>query len=484
MKLSDLVHGIVDFAPTGGDPDVTALTADSRKVGPGAVFVALAGAKTDGARFVADAVAAGAAAIVTAEGVTVAAAGRPVLVSAEPRRALALMAARFAGAQPETVVAVTGTAGKTSIVTFTREMFAKAGFAAASIGTVGIVSPKRATYGSLTTPDPVKLHQDLAQLAAEGVTHAAMEASSHGLDQFRLDGVRLAAGAFTNLSRDHLDYHPSEEAYFAAKMRLFDALLPDGATAVVDLDEPWGIRAAAHAMKRGLKVFSIGRSGDELRLLGAEADATGQVLDLDGVAGRRRVHLPLTGTFQASNALVAAGLAIAGGVAPAVAVAAIETLTGAAGRLDLVGRTPAGAPVFVDYAHKPGALETVLKAVRPATSGRLVVVFGCGGDRDPGKRPMMGEIATRLADVVLVTDDNPRSEDPATIRAAILAAAPGAIEIGDRAEAIRRGVAMLGAGDLLVIAGKGHETGQIVGQTVLPFSDHDVARTALEGLTA
>lgn len=484
MKLSDLVRDIVDLPATSGDPEVTALTADSRKAGPGAVFVALAGAKTDGARFIADALAAGAVAVVTAAGVAVEAGGRPVLASAEPRRALALMAARLAGGQPRTVVAVTGTAGKTSIVTFTREMFAKAGFKAASIGTVGIVAPGRSTYGSLTTPDPVKLHQDLAQLAAEGVTHAAMEASSHGLDQYRLDGVRLTAGAFTNLSRDHLDYHPTEEAYFAAKMRLFDELLPDGATAVVDLDEPWGIRAAAHAMKRGLRIFSVGRSGDELRLLDVTADAAGQVLDLDGVAGRRRVLLPLTGTFQASNALVAAGLAIAGGVDPATAVDAMESLSGAAGRLDLVGRTPAGAPVFVDYAHKPGALETVLTAVRPATKGRLVVVFGCGGDRDPGKRPMMGEIATRLADIAIVTDDNPRSENPAAIRAEIMAAAPGALEIGDRAEAIRRAVALLQAGDLLVIAGKGHETGQIVGETVLPFSDHDVARAALEGLTA
>jgi UDP-N-acetylmuramoyl-L-alanyl-D-glutamate--2,6-diaminopimelate ligase len=484
MKLSELVRGIVDLPAAGGDPEVSGLTADSRKVAPGHVFVALSGAKTDGARFVAPALAAGAVAVVTGAGVVVDGGGRPVLTAAEPRRALSLMAARFAGAQPRTVVAVTGTAGKTSIVTFTREMFAKAGFAAASIGTVGIVSPKAASYAGLTTPDPVQLHKDLAALAAEGVTHAAMEASSHGLDQFRLDGVKLTAGAFTNLSRDHLDYHADEEAYFAAKMRLFDELLPDGAPAIVDLDEPWGIRAAAHAMKRGLTVFSIGRSGDELRLLDVTADAAGQVLDIDGVAGRRRVLLPLTGTFQASNALVAAGLAIAGGVAPETAVDAMEGLTGAAGRLDLVGRTPDGAPVFVDYAHKPGALETVLTAVRPATTGRLIVVFGCGGDRDPGKRPMMGEIATRLADVAIVTDDNPRSEDPARIRAAILAAAPGAVEIGDRGEAIRRAVAMLKAGDLLVIAGKGHETGQIVGQTVLPFSDHDVARAALEGLTA
>jgi UDP-N-acetylmuramoyl-L-alanyl-D-glutamate--2,6-diaminopimelate ligase len=485
MKLSELVRDIVPFSAAGGvDPEVAGLTMDSRKVAAGSVFVALAGAKTDGARFIADALKAGAVAIVTAEGVSVAAEGRPVLASAEPRRALALMAARFAGRQPETMVAVTGTAGKTSIVTFTREMFAKAGFAAASIGTVGIVAPGRATYGSLTTPDPVKLHQDLAQLAAEGVTHAAMEASSHGLDQFRLDGVKLTAGAFTNLSRDHLDYHADEEAYFAAKMRLFDDLLPADGVAVVDLDEPWGIRAAAHAMRRDLEVFSIGRSGSDLRLLDVTPDASGQVLDIDGVAGRRRVLLPLTGTFQASNALVAAGLAIAGGVAPSIAVDAMESLTGAAGRLDLVGRTPEGAPVFVDYAHKPGALETVLNAVRPATKGRVIVVFGCGGDRDPGKRPMMGEIATRLADVAIVTDDNPRTEEPATIRAAIMAAAPGAIEIGDRGAAIREAVQMLKAGDLLVIAGKGHETGQIVGQTVLPFSDHDVARAALESLSA
>ncbi|MCE1236813.1 MAG: UDP-N-acetylmuramoyl-L-alanyl-D-glutamate--2,6-diaminopimelate ligase [Hyphomicrobiales bacterium] len=483
MRLGELIDGVCEATPSG-DPEIVGITADSRKVEPGFLFAALSGAKADGARFAAQAVERGAVAVLAAEGADLGGLAAPALRAAEPRRALALLAARFFGAQPATIVAVTGTSGKTSVAAFTRQIWARLGHAAASIGTIGIVEPKGATYGSLTTPDPVDLARDLARLAADGVTHVALEASSHGLDQHRLDGVRVAAGAFTNLSRDHLDYHPSVAAYFDAKMHLFDRLLPKGAPAVIDVDTLDGERAAARAAEVGAAVFTVGRKGTVLRLVSVEAEAGLQHLTIEAAGATHRVALPLVGTFQVSNALVAAGLAIVTGATAAEALAALEGLVGAPGRLDRVGATPAGAPVFVDYAHKPDALEKALEAVRPYTKGRLVVVFGCGGDRDPGKRPIMGEIATRLADVAIVTDDNPRSEDPAEIRRQILAAAPGAIEIGDRGKAIAEAVAMLRAGDLLVVAGKGHETGQIVGKTVLPFSDHESVRSALEALSA
>lgn len=478
MRLKELLSATADT--TGlPDLDVAAVTSDSRKVGPGSLFVALTGAKTDGARFVADAAAKGAAAVVAAPDANVGETALPVVRVADPRRFLALAAARLAGRQPETIVAVTGTSGKTSIAAFVRQIWAARGLAAASVGTVGIVSPKGEIYGSLTTPDPVELHRIFAELAAEGVTHCAMEASSHGLDQRRLDGVRLEAAAFTNLSRDHLDYHPTVERYFDAKMRLFEELLPKGAAAVIDVDTDWGRKAAERARAAGRSVFSVGREGSGLGLGYVRAEGFAQVFEVRAADGIHTVRLPLLGTFQISNALVAAGLAACSGIEVGDALAALEGLKGAPGRLDLVGSTPSGAPVFVDYAHKPDALEKVIEALRPSATGRVIVVFGCGGDRDAGKRPIMGEIATRLADVTIVTDDNPRSESPAEIRRQILAAAPGAIEIGDRASAISAGVAMLAAGDILVIAGKGHESGQIVGDRVLPFSDHDAARAAL-----
>lgn len=479
MRLDPLAADLTEAGSPLPDLDIAAVTSDSRKAAPGSLFVALSGAKADGARFAADAVARGAVAILAGPEAGLGTVSVPVIRSPDPRRALALIAARLAGPQPETIVAVTGTSGKTSVAAFVRQIWAAAGLPAASIGTVGVVSPRGAVYGSLTTPDPVDLARTLADLAADGVSHAALEASSHGLDQRRLDGVRLAAGAFTNLSRDHLDYHPTVEAYFAAKMRLFDDLLGAGQGAVVDVDTPAGEEAAAHARRRGLDLLTVGRGGTALRFLGSEPDGFRQIMTVEASGRHHRIRLPLLGTFQVSNALVAAGLTLVTGLAIEPALGALEGLVGASGRLDLVGTTAAGAPVFVDYAHKPDALEKVLEALRPYTRGRLVVVVGCGGDRDPGKRPIMGEIATRLADVAIVTDDNPRSEDPALIRRAILAAAPGALEIGDRAEAIATGVAMLGADDILVVAGKGHETGQIVGDRVLPFSDHDAARAAL-----
>jgi UDP-N-acetylmuramoyl-L-alanyl-D-glutamate--2,6-diaminopimelate ligase len=375
---------------------------------------------------------------------------------------------------------VTGTSGKTSVAAFLRQIWQTAGRRAASIGTIGIVTPDYATYGSLTTPDPVDLAKSFQRLAGEGVTHVAIEASSHGLDQHRLDGVSLAAGAFTNLSRDHLDYHPSVEAYFEAKMRLFDALLVPGKGAVIDVDSDYGSATEARARARGLNVVTVGGRGRDLKVVGTQPDGFAQIVAVEAFGIRRDVRLPLLGTFQVSNALVAAGLAIVTGLEPDVALAAIERLEGAPGRIELAGTTRSGAAVFIDYSHKPDALEKAIEALRPYATGRLVVIFGCGGNRDPGKRLLMGEIATRLADVTIVTDDNPRNEDPADIRRQIMAAAPGALEIGDRHQAIRTGVGLLQNGDILMIAGKGHETGQIVGDRVLPFSDLDEAKAALQ----
>ncbi|CCV07796.1 UDP-N-acetylmuramoyl-L-alanyl-D-glutamate:meso-diaminopimelate ligase [Mesorhizobium metallidurans STM 2683] len=459
--------------------EVTGISSDSREVKTGVVFFALAGTKADGAAYAADAARRGAAAIVAGKGSAIAGLPVPVLAVGDPRLALALSAARYFGKQPQTIVAVTGTSGKTSVAAFTRQVWEQAGFAAASIGTTGVVAPGRNEYGSLTTPDPVALHLLLKELAEAGVTHASMEASSHGLDQRRLDGVKLAAGGFTNLGRDHMDYHPTVEDYHRAKLRLFDALLPKGAPAVIFADDPWSEPTIKAAQAAGLDVLTVGRHGEFLRLKRVEHERHRQraEVEVDGVL--HEVDLPLAGDFQIANALVSAGLAISTGTTAAKALMALEKLKGAPGRLDLVGTTASGAPVYVDYAHKPDALENVLASVRPFTTGRVIVVFGCGGDRDRGKRPIMGEIATRLADVVIVTDDNPRSEVPETIRAAILAAAPGAIEIGDRRKAIHDAVAMLHAGDTLIVAGKGHEEGQTIGTETLHFSDHEEVRSAL-----
>jgi UDP-N-acetylmuramoyl-L-alanyl-D-glutamate--2,6-diaminopimelate ligase len=381
-------------------------------------------------------------------------------------------------------VAVTGTSGKTSVASFTRQVWEQAGLAAASIGTTGVVAPGREEYGSLTTPDPIGLHALLAELAEAGVTHASMEASSHGLDQHRLDGVRLAAAAFTNLGRDHMDYHPTVEHYHSAKLRLFTELLPAGAPAVVFADDVWSDATIASAKAAGRTVHTVGRKGGLLTLKRVEHERARQRAEIMAGSELFEVDLPLAGEFQIANALVAAGLAIVTGSPAAAALSALEKLKGASGRLELVGTKANGAPIYVDYAHKPEALENVLTAVRPFTTGRVVVVFGCGGDRDPGKRPIMGEIATRLADVVIVTDDNPRSENPAGIRAAILAAAPGAREIGDRRLAIAEAIALLASGDSLIVAGKGHEEGQTIGDVTLHFSDHEEVRRALSGLAA
>ena len=455
MRLSDLLTAESEYDQRFAGLAIGGLTADSRKVGRGDLFVAVPGTKADGLQYVGAAIAAGAAAVMAERQPPALPETVAFVRVANARRALALAAARLHARQPETIAAVTGTSGKTSVAAFTRQIWQALGHQAASIGTVGIVSPQGEIYAALTTPDPVELHRTLDGLARQGVTHLAIEASSHGLDQHRLDGVRIAVGGFTNLSRDHLDYHPSFAAYRDAKVRLFQDLLAPGAAAVVAADDAEAEVFVAAAAARQLRVMTVGRNGDGIRLLDSAIDGFAQALIVEHAGRRHAVRLPLVGAFQVENALVAAGFAIATGSDPARVLAALEGLKGARGRLELVGAKD-GAPIFVDYAHKPDALAKALEALRPYVQGRLVVVFGCGGDRDRGKRPMMGAIAVEKADRVIVTDDNPRSEDAAAIRAAILAAAPGAVEIGDRGEAIRRAVAELGPGDVLLVAGKGH----------------------------
>ncbi|MGL5167927.1 MAG: UDP-N-acetylmuramoyl-L-alanyl-D-glutamate--2,6-diaminopimelate ligase [Afipia sp.] len=477
MKLGELFSGdaVVDAQHT--DVAVSGVAVDSRAVKPGDVFFALAGVKTDGARFIDQAIASGAAAVV---GDRIPQGDRrvPFIAVPNPRRALALAAAKFYARQPATIAAVTGTSGKTSVAVFTRQIWQRLGYASASIGTIGLVSPKRTVYGSLTTPDPIALHRSLDDLVGEGVTHLALEASSHGLDQHRLDGVRVSAGAFTNLSRDHMDYHPTVEHYLAAKLRLFTDLIVDGGAAVIAADHEHSQAVIDAARKRKLRILTVGRNGDGIKLIDAGVDGFAQKLTLEYVGKTYQVRLPLVGEFQIENALAAAGLVLATGGDAEHVFASLEKLEGAPGRLELIGERN-GAPVFVDYAHKPDALAKALEALRPYTKRKLVVVFGAGGDRDAGKRPLMGAIAAENADTVIITDDNPRSENPASIRAAIMAAAKGAKEIGDRAEAIRVAIAGLQKGDALLIAGKGHETGQTVGDKVLPFSDHEAAMAAL-----
>ena len=479
MRLREILPADAEIAAGGADIEVGGITSDSRSVRAGDVFFAIAGGKADGMRFAAAALAAGAAAVV---------ADRPCEVPLPPgvafvrvaniRRTLALAAARFYPRQPAIIAAVTGTSGKTSVAAFTREIWTALGHQVASIGTVGMVSPRGETYGSLTTPDPVALHRSIDRLARDGVTHLAIEASSHGLDQHRLDGLRIAAAGFTNITRDHLDYHPSFQDYLRAKLRLFGNLLEPSGTAVIQVDHEHADAVTVAATARGATVMTVGRAGMGIRLVEAVIDGFAQRFTVEHGGKRFQVRLPLVGEFQIENALVAAGLAIATGGDAAAVFAALGELRGAKGRLELVGEKR-GAPIFVDYAHKPDALAKAIDALRPYVTGKLVVVFGAGGDRDRGKRPLMGAVAAEKADTVIVTDDNPRSENPATIRAAILAAAPGAAEIGDRREAIRAAIAGLSRGDILLVAGKGHETGQIIGDRTIEFSDHEAVASAL-----
>jgi UDP-N-acetylmuramoyl-L-alanyl-D-glutamate--2,6-diaminopimelate ligase len=479
MMLRDLLTSEARFDERFGTLPVSGISADSRAVKPGFLFAAVPGAKADGLAFVPQAIAAGAAAVM-AERAPSAPLPNHVAVVNVPnvRRALALAAAKFFSRQPATIAAVTGTSGKTSVAAFTRQIWTALGHAAASIGTIGVVTPAGEVYGALTTPDPVELHRIVDRIAGEGITHLALEASSHGLDQHRLDGLRVGIAGFTNISRDHLDYHGTLEAYLRAKLILFRDLVADDGAAVIAVDHAFATEVVDAAQARGLRIIEVGRAARGIRLIDWVIEGFSQVLTIEHDGMRHRVRLPLVGAFQVENALVAAGLAIAGGGEAAAVFAALAGLVGAKGRLELVGRK-SGAPIFVDYAHKPDALAKALDALRPYASRKLVVVFGAGGDRDAGKRPLMGAIAAQKADHVIVTDDNPRSEDPGSIRAAILGGAPAAEEIGDRNDAIRRAVASLEAGDVLLVAGKGHETGQIIGQKTVPFSDHEAVQDAL-----
>ena len=474
--LRDILPDGVTLDATLLDLPVAGLALDSRSVQPGFVFAALPGVKAHGRQFIPMAEDKGAAAIL---GTPDTATRKPLIAVEDPREALAQMASKFYPGQPDTVAAVTGTNGKSSTVEFLRQIWSRAGFEAAALGTLGVTLASGRTEFGYTTPDAIRLHQAISELRAKGVTHLAMEASSHGLKQRRMDGVTVSLAGFTNLTQDHLDYHSDFEDYFASKMRLFDTLLPKGGSAVVDVDTQWGARVAARAEELGLEVFTVGWAGRDLQLKEITPHPASQDIELVYQGEAHSITLPLIGEFQAANALMATGLAIRSGVAPGAALESLKHLTGVPGRLEQAGKTRQGSPVLIDYAHTPDGLEKLLRAARPHTQGRIVLVFGAGGDRDPTKRAKMGEVARKLADLSIVTDDNPRSEDPAKIRKAILEACPGAREIGDRGEAIYTAVSLLDAGDTLLIAGKGHETGQTVGDEVIAFDDGETARQAL-----
>ena len=474
MILSNLFP---EYAGDRAGEPITGITADSRKVQAGYVFAAMQGVVTDGRKFIAKAIEAGAVAVMGEDLPEIAGAARVEVANA--RLALADASARFYPVQPANIVAITGTNGKSSTVDFLRQIWTRANLSAASMGTLGAIGPSGHIDLGHTTPDPVAIHATLQKLAEDGVSHAAMEASSHGLVQYRLDAVRLSAVAFTNLTQDHLDYHNTMDEYRAAKLRLFSELAPHGCPAVVNADSDQRLFFEAAAQDAGLEIISVGWRGADLKIEELMPKATGQRLFLNWRGEKAAIDLPLIGEFQALNALTAAGLALAGGLDLQAVATGMSELEPVKGRLEYVGETSEGAGVFVDYAHTPAGLDVLIRAARPHTAGRLMVVFGCGGDRDRGKRPLMGEVAAKHADVVIVTDDNPRSEDPAAIRKDVLAGVPDGIEIGDRGAAIKKAIADLRKGDTLLIAGKGHETGQIIGDTIIPFSDQDEARAAL-----
>jgi UDP-N-acetylmuramoyl-L-alanyl-D-glutamate--2,6-diaminopimelate ligase len=486
MLLSKLIRSNEDIIRYGADADIRGLTADSRKVEPGFLFIAIPGTAHDGRAFIEEAIKRGAVAVLAPDG-TAQPANASLLMAPDVRIAVGLIASRFYPRQPETIAAVTGTSGKTSTAQFTREIWQHLGYASASIGTLGLVTATESSYGSLTTPDAITLHHLLDECASKGISHLAMEASSHGLFMHRLDQVHVKAGGFTNLSRDHLDFHETLENYLAAKMRLFADVLPHGGAAVLNADISEFEKLKQAAESRGLKLITYGHAAKELHLVESVPDSRGQVLHVSLFGKEHKILLPAIGAFQAWNALCALGLAVGCGADVAKAAVALEHVSGVPGRLQKIGTSAKGATVFIDYAHKPDAMDNVLRALRPHVaahkSAKLGVIFGCGGNRDKGKRPLMGGIAQRLADWVIITDDNPRHEEPATIRQEVLAGftanGPQPTEIGDRAKAIAEGIDRLQPNDVLIIAGKGHEPGQIVGDTVLPFDDADVARKVL-----
>lgn len=478
MKLAALVSAAGLDAGGAAEAEVTGFAIDHRKVAPGNVFGAFQGTAVNGEDFIPAAVAGGAVAVVARPEAKVE--GAVHLADPVPRRAFARIAAQFFRPTPPTVVAVTGTNGKTSTVEMTRQIWRMCGERAASIGTLGVTTPDESVSTGLTTPDIVTFLSNMTGLAREGVTHVAYEASSHGLSQYRNEGLPVAAGAFTNLSRDHLDYHADMEDYFAAKMRLFSEVVDDSGAAVIWADDAWSGRAIEEARTRGLRLLTAGEQGEDIRLLSRIPGELGQELEVEIGGERRKLMLPLIGAYQVANALVAAGLVLATGGRPEAILDALARLQPVRGRLERAAITAAGAPVYVDYAHTPDALGAAIDALRPHVAHRLITVFGAGGDRDQGKRFDMGEVAQAKSDIVIVTDDNPRGEDPARIRAMVMEGAPRAREIGDRREAIAAAIAAAGKGDIVLIAGKGHEQGQIVGagsdMRVLPFDDVTVAR--------
>jgi len=476
MMLSQLTKSFI-----GPDVEVKGLTCDSRAVQPGMLFAALPGTQVDGRKYIPDAISKGAVAILAEPGAKI---DVTSVETDNPRLDYSHLARKFYPGQPPILVAMTGTNGKSSTVEFLRQIWAYTGLKSACFGTLGVRLENEELPLGHTTPDAVKLHQTLQLLSDKQVTHVGMEASSHGLKQYRMHSVDISAAGFSNLTQDHFDYHPDMDDYFNAKATLFMELTPSTAPVVINVDDEYGRRLSAMCSKRGQKVITVGWAGEHIRIDEVMPKAASQLLDIIIGASRYKVELPLVGEFQVLNAISALGLAIETGVPEKLAIEALGHLTGVAGRLELAGKTPQGAPVLIDFAHTEDGLDKLLRSVRPHTMGRLIIVFGCGGDRDPLKRPKMGAMAQKHADYVIVTDDNPRSESPADIRRQVLLGCPGAEEIGDRAKAIGRAVEMLQSGDCLIIAGKGHERGQILADKTIPFSDLEVARLALEGISA
>jgi UDP-N-acetylmuramoyl-L-alanyl-D-glutamate--2,6-diaminopimelate ligase len=471
MLLSALIG---DAAGSSSEARVTGFAIDHRKVAGGTVFGAFPGAKFNGEDFIADAIAAGAVAVIARPEARVD--GAVHIASDNPRKSFAEIAARFFAPFPPHVAAVTGTNGKTSTAELSRQLWRMAGHNAASIGTLGVTTAEDQVRTGLTTPDIVTFLSNMAGLSREGVSHVIFEASSHGLDQYRIAGVPVGVVAFTNLSRDHLDYHGDMDSYFEAKMRLFDEIATDTATVVIWADDDWSDKAIARAKARDLNLVTVGELGKGIRLVSRKPTQLGQDLEIEVQGETFKVKLPLIGAYQAANALTACGIVIASGEDAEATLANMARLQTVRGRLERAAIARSGAPIYVDYAHTPDGLDAAIKALRPHTKGRLIVVFGAGGDRDTGKRPLMGAVAQDLADIAIITDDNPRSEDPASIRAAIKAAAPNALDIGDRCAAIAEAIQLSQADDIVLIAGKGHEQGQIVGEQTLPFDDVQVAR--------